>query len=103
MERKLIRQGGGGYTIYLPKKWVEKNSLEKGQILNLIISGNDLVVSLVPTQKKTETSVKLHNLIESSIRTSITNAYRAGYDRIKVFLTDQKQFKILQKVIKSFL
>ncbi len=101
MERKLIKQGGGGFTIYLPKKWVEENKLDKGDGLSLEKSGKNLIISLKPSQKKSMTELKLTNLTESSIRTLITNTYRAGYDNIKIFFNNEKQFKILQKVIKT--
>jgi len=101
MERKLIGQGGGGYTIYLPKKWIEENKLKKGQELNLEISGNDLVISPKPSQIKSSTEIKLNSSVESLIRTLITNSYRAGYDKIKIFFDNDKQFIILQKIIKT--
>jgi phosphate uptake regulator len=103
MERKLIRQGGGGYTIYLPKKWVDAAKLGKGSRLNINVSGNDLVMSPVKDEahKKLETDIKIANLTESAIRTLITNAYRVGYDRIKVTFGNEKQFRILQDVVKT--
>ncbi|MBD3253192.1 hypothetical protein GF386_05645 [Candidatus Pacearchaeota archaeon] len=101
MERKLIKQGGGGYTVYLPKKWITENNLDKGDELNINISGKDLILSSKPSEKKSETEIKLTNLIESSIRTLITNTYRTGFDRIRVFFNNDKQFKILQEIIKK--
>jgi len=98
---KLIKQGGGGYTIYLPKKWVEKNKLEKGNELSIEESGKNLIISPDKIGKKTETNTILINSIESSIRTIITNSYRAGYDRIKLHFNDEKQFNLLQKIVKS--
>jgi antitoxin component of MazEF toxin-antitoxin module len=101
MQRRLIKQGGGGYTIYLPKDWVEANKLEKGSELDVEVSDNHLILSTMPSKKKSETTIKLSNLTESSIRTLITNTYRAGYDRIEVLFKDEHQFKILQDVIKT--
>jgi len=101
MERRLIKQGGGGYTIYLPKKWVERNSLDKGNSLNVDESGANLIISRAGTAKKTQTEIHLTGLTESSIRTLITNTYRLGYDRITVRFEDEKQFKILQEVVKT--
>jgi len=98
---KLIKQGGGGYTIYLPKKWIDKNKLGKGNELSIEESGKNLIVSPDKIDKKTETEAKLINSIESSIRTIITNAYRSGYDKIKVYFNEEKQFNLLQKIVKS--
>jgi len=101
MERKLIRQGGGGFTIYLPKKWVEENNLSKGNELSLEASGKDLIISSKPSEKKSEILMKLPNYIENSIRTIITNAYRSGYDKINIHFSNENQFKILQNIIKT--
>ncbi len=101
MERRLIKQGGGGYTIYLPKKWVENNDLEKGNSLNVDESGSNLIISKSGQTKKISTEIKLTGLTESSIRTLITNSYRLGYDKINVKFENDKQFKILQYVIKT--
>ncbi|MFH1500774.1 MAG: hypothetical protein ABIE22_02405 [archaeon] len=101
MRRKLIKQGVSGYTIYVPKKWIDENKLEKGDELDVTISGKDLIISIKPNQKKSETSIKITNIVESSIRTLITNAYRSGYDRIKISFNFAEQFQILQKTIKT--
>jgi phosphate uptake regulator len=101
MERKLIKQGGGGFTIYLPKKWVEENNLEKGNELSIAVSGKDLVISPKPTDKKSETNIDLKDLTEPSIRSIVTNTYRLGYDRIVVIFNSEKQFSILQEVVKT--
>lgn len=101
MERRLIKQGGGGFTIYLPKKWVEENKLTKGDELNISISGKELIIGPKPSDKKSETTIKLTNPGETSIRTIITNVYRIGYDRVKVFFENENEFKLLQKIIKT--
>jgi len=101
MERKLIKQGGGGFTIYLPKKWVDENKLEKGDELAVSISGKDLIIGPTPSHKKTETEIKLTNKFENTIRSITTNAYRKGYDIIKIFFNNPEQYKILKKVVKT--
>lgn len=98
---KLIKQGGGGYTIYLPKKWVDRNNLTKGNELDVEESGNDLIIRPEPSEKKAETSVKLTNSSETAIRTLVTNLYRDGYDKINVSGIDENQYKMLQKIIKT--
>ncbi|MBS3079676.1 hypothetical protein J4218_06140 [Candidatus Pacearchaeota archaeon] len=98
---KLIKQGGGGFTIYLPKKWVDENKLSKGDNLDVTVSGKELIIGPKATNKKSEIETKLTNSSETSIRTLITNVYRTGYDRVKIFFNTEDQFKILQKIIKT--
>ena len=66
--------------VSLPAKWIKENSLHKGDGIDIEGSENELVISLQPTGRKTESAVKLIGLTESSIRTLITNTYRKGYD-----------------------
>lgn len=101
MRRKLISQGGGGFTIYLPKKWIDKNNLGKGNELGIEIAGPNLIISPKDQKKILETEIKLTGLTESLIRTLITNTYRKGYDRIKVTFENEKQFQTLRQVIKT--
>jgi phosphate uptake regulator len=102
MKRKLIQQGSGGYTVYLPRNWIDSNNLSKGEEIDIEEMGLNLVLSPSPNRnKKLETEIKLVDLTESSIRTLITNTYRAGYDKIKVNFTNEKQFSILQEVVKT--
>jgi len=101
MKRKLIRQGLGGYTIYLPKKWIEENNLKKGEELEVDISGKELIISSNFSPKKLETDIKLINSLESSIRTLINNAYSTGSDIIKINFQNEGQFRILDKMIKN--
>ncbi len=102
MKRKLIKQGSGGFTVYLPKKWVESNYLTKGEEVDITESGLNLILTPKPFKvKKLETEIRLTGLTESLIRTLITNSYRVGYDKIKVKFDNEKQFNILHDVIKT--
>ncbi|MFC1727969.1 AbrB/MazE/SpoVT family DNA-binding domain-containing protein [Nanoarchaeota archaeon] len=101
MERKLIKQGGGGYTIYLPKKWVDEMKLKAGNLINIEQAENELVISPRKIKTKTSTEVKVTGLTESSIRTILTNTYRLGYDKVTVSFEKEKQFKIINNVVKT--
>ena len=43
--RKLIKFGSNSYVISLPKKWLEKYELEKGDIISLETVGDSLIIS----------------------------------------------------------
>ncbi|MCF7872309.1 AbrB/MazE/SpoVT family DNA-binding domain-containing protein [Candidatus Woesearchaeota archaeon] len=101
MKRKIIRQGLGGYTVYLPKKWVDKFKLDKGSEVNFDEIGDDLILSANSKKTELEISLTLSHISESSIRTLITNSYRKGFDRIHVNFDSEKQFKILSDVVNS--
>lgn len=101
MDRKLIKQGLGGYTIYLPKKWLDAQGLGKGGEISLEETDSSLVISSKKPNTKPETKIILQDVDETSIRTLITNAYRKGYDRITVNFDNEKQFSILEDVIRT--
>lgn len=52
MQRKLIKQGGGGYTIYLPKKWVDGARLTAGD--EVIVEETDGALLIVPREQRRE-------------------------------------------------
>ncbi len=103
MRRKLIKQGLGGFTIYLPKKWVDAQKLKEGKEIEINQINNTLVISSNGVKSRKEAKIKLTNLTESSIRTIITNVYRLGYDSIFLDFATEKHFKIIKKVIKQHL
>lgn len=101
MKRKLISQGLGGYTIYLPKKWVELRQLSAGDEVDIGGAGTSLIVSPSGTQEKSTINISIRSQEESAIRTQITNAYRAGYDIVDVSLFTKEQFVVLQEIVRS--
>lgn len=101
MKRKIIKQGGGGFTIYLPKKWVDENKLIQGNEIEVEEHGKDLVISPTKSKKKTEAKISLTDSTESSIRARITGAYRKGFEKIEVDFKNKKQLEILNDIIKT--
>ena len=101
MRRKLVKQGAATLMVSLPSKWAKENGLIKGSEVEVEAVDNNLVISSKEIDTKLETEVQLTNLSESSIRTIITNTYRGGFDKIKVYFEEEKQFDILSEIIKN--
>ena len=101
MKRKLVKQGAATLMISLPAKWVQHHHLNKGSEINIEQVEDSLMISSSTIDIKKEASIELSDSTESSIRTLITNTYRKGYDKIKVKFSNEKQFKILEDVIKT--
>ena len=49
--RKLISFGKGSYIISMPKTWVEKNKLKKGDFISVSDDGFELVLSANQQEK----------------------------------------------------
>jgi phosphate uptake regulator len=83
--RKLQQTGGvdGTYLISLPKKWVIKRHLKRGDVVQ-VIERSDGSLILAPQvesiNKLTESTIPL----EQNIRRRILSAYLLGFDKIKV-------------------
>ncbi|MFH1211491.1 MAG: AbrB/MazE/SpoVT family DNA-binding domain-containing protein [Candidatus Woesearchaeota archaeon] len=101
MKRKLVRQGAATMMVSLPAKWLKEHKLEKGDEIEIEETDKGLLLTTKAGSGKSETTIKLINMTESSIRTLITNTYRAGFDRVKVVFDNEKQFNILSNVIKT--
>ncbi len=85
--RKLIKFGNSSYVVSLPKEWINKNSLKKGDVVYFNENGNsELVVSL---NNKEINEVKRIVLDVSSkdanqVERELVSMYIAGYDLIKI-------------------
>ena len=52
--RKLISFGKGSFIISMPKGWVEKNHLKKGDLISVDDGGSELVISASAEEKKSD-------------------------------------------------
>ncbi|HLC58712.1 MAG TPA: PhoU domain-containing protein, partial [Candidatus Nanoarchaeia archaeon] len=86
--RKLIKFGDSSFVISLPKEWIEKNVLKKGDVIGIEIgSKNELYVipKSKPDREPTEIKIDLDKIDSpEGIRTSIISAYLRNFDIIKI-------------------
>lgn len=82
MKRKIIRQGLGGYTIYLPKKWVEHQGLQAGHEIDVVEKDDALVIQTQGFSKKKEGTIRIDAQDHRFLRYILNNYYRAGYDKL---------------------
>ena len=96
--RKLICFGKGSYVVSIPKKWVEKHKLRKGDILNLGEDYSGLTLSPNVAKEITERTITITAYEKSIdlIRAEIVTAYINGYDTIEIISKDlgEKEFEI---------
>lgn len=82
MQRKLIPQGLGGYTIYLPKKWVDKKGLHKEDSVDILEVGPNLLVKAETTQTRAITFAIDKEDADWDLKVLLVHAYRKDFDRI---------------------
>lgn len=102
MKRKIIKQGLGGYTIYLPKEWIEKKGLKAGQELEITEKDTNLTIRSEVLQKKTKT-INIDDQNRNDIKTILTHLYRNGFDIIKIKGTDEKTSKEIKSTTQQLL
>ena len=83
MNRKIIRQGKGGYTIYLPKKWVDSKGLKAGDQVSLVESDNTLLIGSHAKERK-EKTIRITEENKKDIKNILTHLYRNGFDSITI-------------------
>lgn len=101
MKRKLVKHGEATMMISLPAKWLRENQLKKGDEIELLEEAGNIKILKDSSKIKEEIELEINSLEESSIRTIVTNAYRAGYDIIKVRFSNEKILKIIKEVVEK--
>lgn len=101
MQRKLIKQGIGGLTLYVPKKWADKKGLKEGDLVEITEADQALIISSADYEKK-EAVVDLQK-INPSLRVTLTHLYRRGYDRMVFTHIDKNQIKEVKQITNKLL
>jgi phosphate uptake regulator len=81
MKRKLIRQGKGGYTVYLPKKWIDRKKLAVGDEIDIFETDTTLVIGGDVKEQK-EISIEVTDENRKDIKAILTHLYRKGFNSI---------------------
>lgn len=91
--RKIISFGKASYIVSLPKAWIEKNNLQKGDVIVLEEENNMIKLKMqgqaVPALPKKKV-IQANNKDIKRIQTEIITAYLASYEIIKVIGKDLK-------------
>ena len=83
MGRKLVKQGAGGTTVCLPKKWIDRHSLKPGDEINITEEGRKLIINTSKSSQK-RLEIDLGQSDKYLIRWVISYAHNTGYDEIKI-------------------
>ena len=95
--RKIIEFGKTSFVISLPKYWVRKNNLNKGDLISLVEEKDNLIVC--PREKKqvrepTRISINTETKELNEIESEIVSAYLANYDIIEIRGRNLQDFNI---------
>jgi len=102
VNRKLIKQGGGGFTVYLPKKWVDTKDLKPGDQINIKETGTALTIDSSVKEKK-EISIEITDENKKDLNNTITHLYRRGFDSIIIKNIDENLLNKIKETITHLL
>lgn len=86
--RKLIGFGNGSYVVTMPKSWVQKHNLKKGDIISIEEGQDQLVLRAGEKEiKRKEKSISIDTEDKklSMIKAEIVSAYLNNYNTIEIF------------------
>ena len=105
MIRKVVKQGSGTLVVSLPANWTRQVDLKKGDDVLIEVHNGRVIISKDLQPKKRHTIIQLRHQSESAIRTTVVNAYRAGFDSIEIrFAPDshEVQYTCIASAIKNY-
>ncbi len=103
MHRKIIKQGVGGRTIFLPIKWVREQGLAPGDEVTIDAEGNNLVIKGKHAAPEDVKEILIDSSItHSHLRSILSSAYKAGHRQIELRFEQQAKLSQLNTIINSF-
>ena len=104
-ERKLIKLGNSSFAVALPKEWISKSGLKKGDKVFIMPNNNgELMISseFKKANMEKKTSINLEGKNEDEIARELISAYIGGYNTIRVSGSEEKM-RIIKTKSKKFL
>jgi phosphate transport system protein len=103
--RKLISFGKGSYIVSMPKSWIEKNNLKKGDLISVSDDGYELVLSASQKEEKLDTreiNIDAKNKDLEFLKAEIVSSYLNGYDTINIlFDANNKEAPKIKDIIRN--
>jgi phosphate uptake regulator len=99
MQRKLVQLGTHSYMSAIPKKWLRKHNLKKGDSIDFTEVDNKLVISSTAEvfEKKTEMFIDPpHKILVWRL---IQPLYSSGYEEVKLNFKNPLMFKEIERCV----
>ncbi len=105
MRRKIIRQGNKSFTLTLPAEWVKEHNLKGGDEVDISQEDYKLLVSAASYAKRPDVNISLDlkDYNERSTRSILNQAYRKGFDTIRLLYSNPEQLKDIRQITKDSL
>ncbi|MGM5481311.1 MAG: AbrB/MazE/SpoVT family DNA-binding domain-containing protein [Nanobdellota archaeon] len=102
MRRKIVQHGPSTFTVSLPKEWIDRYNLSKGDEVELTPDKTTVHVTALHRGEGEEHTIDLEKT-ERTIKKIITAEYKLGTDRIKIYYHNQKQLQKIRSTVNQSL
>ncbi len=102
MRRKLIKQGSGGLTVCLPKKWTDFNKLQPGNEIEIGEKDNNLTISGRGESSEKTKIINISKFNKHQVRSIISSAYKSGDDQIIINSKEEFKPSEISEIINTF-
>lgn len=106
--RKLVKSGAASHTVSLPKTWIQKNKLKRGDLIYIEENNNNIIIYPKEHEKKEtekkEITITTKNKDISTLRRETISAYINNYS-IFTFIGEDlnKNIDSIKKILDNFL
>ena len=98
MKRKIIQIAESTQLVSLPRKWALRHGLKKGDEVEVIEEGDEVIIQTGKEAKQEAVTIDLTKSGRLAERFLIT-AYRSGYDEVRILYKDPDILQRLQKTV----
>lgn len=102
IKRKVIQIANSTQLVSLPRKWALRNSVRKGDEIDVKEDGNKIIISTEAQEDNEKTTLNL-TTAEKFLRRSLDVLYRYGYDEVEVKYDDPAIVELLQNATNELL
>jgi len=100
MGRKLIQHGLSSLTVSLPRKWIKKNNLKKGDEIEIGELNEQLTISTKKHYKHKKIEINISNS-KPMIRRIIGATFKSGYDEVNIQFNSFEELKAVQDLVRE--
>ena len=100
--RKLIRLGNSSFAIALPKDWIEKSGLNKGDEVYVERNSNGEIIISTKFKKAEDKKIDIHSDKEDALKKNFHAAYTKGYNIVS-FKGEGLNSKFLKGLLSDYL
>jgi len=100
MGRKLIQHGRSSLTVSLPKKWVNENSLKKGDEIEVEDFQGNILISTRRHYEHRKIDIDIAGAAPM-IRKIMGATFKAGYDEVDIGFHSHEELKAVQNLVRE--